>query len=138
MRRLPARHRAWVVAKGAVAGWLIVYAIFTPPATNAVLGAFVWVWVSVAVGGLAASIVGMLLAVQGRRSGRVVELTALVVAAAGPLIHAITLAAITIGAVNAGAPDVTARFGPIMQSVAIAAFLAVRYVEVFTRNEVIR
>lgn len=133
-RRLPARHRAWVLAKIAVAAWLLVYAIVTPPATSALLGGFVWVWVGVAVSGLALSVVGMYLAIQRGRAhrGRMLELAGLIVAIAGPLIHALTLCFIIVPLYMEGG-DWTGRLGPLAQSLAITAFLRVRYVEVRDR-----
>lgn len=136
--KLPSRHRAWVVAKAAVVVWMVAYATFTPPATSAVLGAFVWTWVAASTAGIIVSIVGMLLAVQhGRsRTGRIVEMSGLIVATVGPLIHASTLTWIMVPAIVAGVEDATGRVGPTLQSVAIAAFLIVRFVEVRTRREV--
>ena len=132
--RLPARHRAWIVAKTSVAIWLLAYAIATPPATTALLGAFLWVWVSVAVTGLAVSVAGMFVALRPARAktGRMVELGGLLIAMAGPLIHAITLGGIMLPLFVDGA-DWTGRLGPLLQSLAIAALLRVRYVEVRDR-----
>ncbi|MCZ4069231.1 hypothetical protein O1W71_16285 [Microbacterium sp. H37-C3] len=134
MRRLPARHRAWVVAKLAVILWLVVYAIVTPPATSALLGGFVWVWVGVAVAGVVLSVVGMVMAVQRghAKRGRMLELAGLILAIVGPLIHAVTLCFIIVPLYLDGG-DWTGRLGPLGQSVAIIAFLRVRYVEVRDR-----
>lgn len=138
-RILPARHKAWAIAKLAVVAWLLVYAIATPPATTAVLGAFVWTWVGIAAAGILASIVGMLLAQRlGRsRQGRLVELSGLIVGAVGPFIHATTLGWLVVAGLTSGDPEATNRLGPMLQSVAIACFLMVRFVEVRTRAEVL-
>lgn len=140
LRHLPGRHKAWVVAKLMVALWMIVYAIFTPKVTALALGAFIWVTAITATLGIVMSIVGMSIALNPKRSfiGRVVEMSGLIVAAVGPATHAIVMAAITIGMfMHPDGSDPTARFGPMLQSLAIAAFLTVRYVEVRTRGPVV-
>ena len=136
--RLPARHIAWSVAKLLLASWMIVYAIITPPETTAALGASVAVWVSFSVAGIITSIVGMVLALRYRRFllGRMLELSGLIIAAVGPLIHASTMVWIMVDAYTAGDPTWNGRVGPMFQSIVIAAFLMVRFVEVRSRVEI--
>ncbi|MDQ1127555.1 hypothetical protein QE428_002588 [Microbacterium sp. SORGH_AS 505] len=134
--KLPARHRAWVAAKLLVSAWQLLYAAFTPAVTASFLGAFIWIVASVTTIGVLVSIAGMLTAMRPGHGlfGRVTELSGLALAGAGPAVHAITMGSITVGILMfPDGSDPTARIGPMLQSVAIAAFLAVRYVEVRTR-----
>lgn len=127
-----------MAAKLVVVAWIIAYAAFTPPVTFAALGAFVWTTAAVTTAGIVMSIVGMLIALQPLRMslGKRIETSGVLVALAGPAVHAVTMVTITVGLFMhpEDGIDPMSRIGPFFQSLAIAAFLIVRLVEVRTRT----
>lgn len=135
---LPARHRAWVAAKLVVVIWVISYAWFTPAVTFAALGAFVWTTAAVTTAGILMSIAGMYVALHPLRMflGKRIETSGILVALAGPAVHAVTMVTITVGLFlhPEEGVDPMGRVGPFWQSIAIAAFLIVRLVEVRSRT----
>lgn len=126
------------MAKLTVALWISSYAAFTPSVTYAALGAFVWTTAAVTTAGILMSICGMLIAQQPARAftGKRIETSGILVALAGPAVHAVTMITITVGLFlnPEDGVDSTSRIGPFWQSVAIGAFLVVRLVEVRTRT----
>lgn len=136
-KALPKRHKAWVRAKLLVALWVLLYAWLTPAATAAVLGAFIWTVAVATVIGIIMSIVGMWVAMHPLRTniGLRIETSGLMLALAGPAVHAVTMVSLTIGQIldPVEGVDTWGRVGPFMQSVSLAAFLLVRRVEVRSR-----
>jgi hypothetical protein len=138
MSRLPARHKAWVVAKLIVVVWIFAYAAFTPAATFAALGGFVWTTAVVTTAGILLSIAGMIVALQPNRTplGKRIETSGILVALAGPAVHAVTMVTLTVQLLMTPEEgvDPLGRVGPFFQSVCIAGFLVVRLVEVRSRT----